>query len=778
MRLLALLILAGVATAQPSVLEHAMGELRGMLPPLETAGLPPDEHAKQNARALESARSLHLLDVPVRVVSANGSPFPGIEVRALHQAFDLSAPMAVTDVRGEVTVRLPRGPWRIDLATHEPKAGQMVFARVHTGARDAGPIRIVVNQLRGVRFRGALGEARAAHVVSLAWPDFSFHKKIEVFQGQLIIGTVGNAPMILQAVRRPGELDPGYVLRRTVGPGRTIINPNPKGTIHSFTGKGVRTLRVRYSSSDALPLPIAFEAKDKREILFDGLKSVVLHLDLESGGRTYGFYPRPFDLDGKPRAFDGMPPFKASVGFHLNGDGRYKELRNSLSVRIFLLSKNDLMLRHDPRGVYTVDWEEVLDGKVRKAGSNKPPNSFMTPPVDPKRLHEIRYRLNIKGPKENRRVEVPAHGQIAMAKGGEVTTGCFPEVLPNANLWASAVSLAIRAYEETCPVNRHGTRIDRSIHMPGNLAGMGGWGGNNGWMWLPEGSVYGFYGPWYWTGLLSHELGHVHGYGHSNPAQNRIMQQAGRRAGRRLWAIRPGMQRAPEGNRYRALLEAVTRGETSVIQSFDDARDIPILRKTGEGHAAGDGVLTPNLEITGNDAVFLWYFRSMFGNKTDAERRKHAASWSWWLTLKGYSDPEIQIAMFSFGAKKSLAWLARMRGNMVYDHRIDAAVKELEARGGKFVWQRERGGIIHKWRHKRYAANDNLAEQEKLMRAELGHRWWRYFALREIAREYFTRREVAEAEAMLVKALTEARLGGEGMLQSAIAEAAPLWAAR
>ena len=32
--------------------------------------------------------------------------------------------------------------------------------------------------------------------------------------------------------------------------------------------------------------------------------------------------------------------------------------------------------------------------------------------------------------------------------------------------------------------------------------------------WLPEGSVYGFTGPWYWTGLLCHELGHVYGYGH------------------------------------------------------------------------------------------------------------------------------------------------------------------------------------------------------------------------------------------------------------------------
>jgi len=359
-----------------------------------------------------------------------------------------------------------------------------------------------------------------------------------------------------------------------------------------------------------------------------------------------------------------------------------------------------------------------------------------------------------------------------------VTTGCFPEVLPNAAMWASAVSLAIRAYEETCSTNRRATRIDRSIHMPGPLAGMGGFRGNDGWMWLPEGSVYGFVGDFYWTGLLCHELGHVHSYGHGNPAQTRIMQQAGRRAGRRLYAIRPGMARTPEGNRYRALLEAVTRGETSVTQNFDDVRDVPVLRKTGEGHAAGDGVLVPNLEITGNDDVFLWYFRSMYGNKVDGERRKHAATWSWLLTVRGYTDPEIQISMFSHGAGKSLAWLARMRGNIVYDHRIDAAMAELKAGQDKFVWQRERGGIIHKWRTRRYAPTDDLQAMETEMRAELGHRWWRYIALRDLAREYFVRRDVGAGEQMLIKALVEARRGGLGMLEGALADAALFWAAR
>jgi len=777
--LLPLLLLA-VAAAEDSVLEHARRELVRELPPLRDVALSPAEHEAQNARARESARAMQMLDVPVRVVSVRGVPYPGVEVRALHEGFDLSAPPIVTDVKGEAVVRLPRGSWRIDLVTHEPTPGSILFARVRRRVHDAGALRITIDRVRAVGFKGTLGQARGAHVVTLAWPDLSFHRHVAIMQGQIVIATVGDAPISMQAVRRPAEHDPGYVLRRTIGPGRTLVATQKGGTTHTFTGKGVRKLHVRYLSADALPLPLEFAAKDKRSVVFDGLGEVVLRLDVETPTGRYGFYRRPFLLDGKPREFLGMPPFKASVGYVLNSDGRYEEVRNGLSLRVFLLSPNDLMLRHDPRGLYTVAWEQVLDNRVLASGSTKPPARFRTGAVDPKRLGEIRYRLQIRGPKENRRIEVTGHAYDALAKGGEVQTPCFAEVLSNAEKWASAVSLGARAYEETCPNRRAFTHIDRSMHMPGDLAGMGGGGGNRGWMWLPEGSVYGFVGPWYWTGLLSHELGHVYGYGHGNPAQRRIMMQAGRRAGRRLWAIRPGMRRAPEGNRYRKLLEAVTRGETSVEQNFDDVRDLAVLRKTGEGHAAGDGVLTPNLEITGDDSVFLWYFRSVFGDKTDAARRKHAASWSWWLTLHGFTDPEIQVAMFSHGAGKSLAWLARMRGNIVHDHRIGAAMADLAMadKEKKFVWQRERGAIIHRWRTRRYAPTDDLAAAEAEMRGELGHRWWRFVALREIAREHFRRRQIAAGERTLIKALVEARLGGEAMLKGALDASAPLWAAR
>jgi len=750
----------------------AAAALRPRLPAPDPPALTEAEHAAQNAAAREAARVLQMTGVRVRIARPRGVPAAGVEVRALHEGFDLAAEPAVTDGRGEAVVRLPAGPWRLDMVTHEPKAGSIVFARVRQDV-GAGPVYVLLDEEREIRFRGELGESRAAHAVTLAWPDLSFHRVVEVRQGQFRIRTAGDTPMLLQAVRRPAANDPGYVIHRKIGPGRTIVVPDTGGTLHTFPARRVKSIRVAYDNVGPLPLPLSFETDSKRQVLFDGLKRVVLDLRVALTAGDYAFYPRPVELDGEERIFTALPPFEASVGYVHNHDHRYRDARHGLSLRIFLLTKNGLMLR--PGGAYTASWEQVLDGEVLAEGTASPPAAMRTPPVDPKRIGDIRYRLHIRGPHDNRRLEVAGHPQSAMASGGEIRTPCFPEVLPNANLWCEAVSRGARAYEETCPNRRNFTHIDRSIHMPGRLAGMGGGGGDRGWMWLPEGSVYGFTGEWYWTGLLCHELGHVYGYGHGDPRQARIMRQAGRRAGRRLWAIRPGMRRIPEGNRFRPLLEAVTRGETTVVQDFDDARDIPILRKTAEGHDAGDGILTPNLEITGDDSVFTWCFRSLYGEKVDAERRRHAAAWSWLLTLDGYSDDEIQVALYSFAAKTSLAWLARMRGTMVQDKRIDAALTRLRAGGAP--GHRERGRVIGKWRSMRYAGTDVRAKEAE-MAAELGHRWWRFFARREMARELFARRAFDEAEAMLVRALLEARMGGEDTLTQTLRECARIWAAR
>jgi hypothetical protein len=260
-------------------------------------------------------------------------------------------------------------------------------------------------------------------------------------------------------------------------------------------------------------------------------------------------------------------------------------------------------------------------------------------------------------------------------------------------------------------------------------------------------------------------------YGHSNSFENKVMVQAGRRAARRLESIRPGMERLPEGDRYRALIDAATRGEIVLL----DEREGP----GGEGvpgDATGDGVLVPNLEITGDDAVLVWYYRSQFGEPAQELRRKYGAAWSWMLTLRGFSDEEIRIAMLSRAAGTPLAWLARMRGVDVRDRRIAEAVELLGAAKDDVPWQDRRDPILR--RHAHEPLGDDLAEAERRMRAELGDRRARVHALLRIAREHLARGDPGAGEESIVAAMVEARLGGEGMLEAALRDASPMWVGR
>jgi hypothetical protein len=733
----------------------------------------------QNRTALKSARTLALVDVTVRLLSTHGTPFPGVGVRALHTTLDVSCGPEVTDGRGAAKLRLPKGLWRLDLATDKPRKGHLVFARTDLRVREGGEEIIELDKKRRIRFRSRLGAVRSAHIVILSWPDLSYYKRVDVRQGQFEIATLGEEPMILQAVRRPGA-EGGYVLRQGVGIDLTEIETDPEaGETYRFMGSNRRELSVRITSADALPYELAFAAKRSRKVFLSGLTETVVGLDVKLGKRRYGFLPRPFALGGGERTFSGAPPFEASVGFRQCSDHRYGNGRNSISMRVFLREPNGLVLRWARNGAYRVAWEQVLDGRVLAAGTTFPPMRILTPPVDPAHVGRLRYRLRIMGPGEDRKVEVSAHTQTTEVRNGQVRLFAFPEMAANARMWAGAVHHAVRAYERTCPRRRSYVNIKHSLHFPGNLAGMGGYGGNVGWMWLPEHPIYGFAGQTYWTGLLAHELGHVYSYWHSNPDQTRRMQQAGRRAGRKLRSIRPGMAREPEGNRFLPLMEAVTRGEIQLEREFDDEQEIPILRKTAPLHEAapGDGILVPNLEITGDDAAFTWYYLSVFGGEADLPRRHNGTTWSWWLVCKGYSDPEIQIAMMSHAAGTSLGWLARMRGIEVHDHRIDGAMKELkEARGGGLD-QSRRAAIAKRWREESFESSDLTALKASML-AELGVRSERVNALVTIARGLLIRGEEEEGRRSLLDALAEARRGSATLFQETLDRCAVLWAAR
>ncbi len=761
-----------LSTPQPDAnpLDHARAEMRGLLPPAVPVALTEKQRTAQDARARTDAqRRLGLVPVTVRLASKNGVPFPGVNVRAHHLSLDVSAGPVATDANGDAVLRLPRGSWRVDFATKEPAGGSAVFGRATFAVREPGRETVVLDNRRDVQFRSGKGALRTAHGVRLAWPDFSFHRQVFLANGRLEILTHGEAPILVQATRRPDDQG-GYILRRMAGPGRTVIDTDPddNATVHTFRGQGARTLYVRYTSADALPVDLGFTVKKTAVIRIAGPPDVVLHLESNTNGGRVPFYPRPFLIDGKPREFLGKAQFAVSVGHQLNFRGQYKDRINTVSFRVFLQTPNGLLL--PPPAPYELSWEQLLDGKPRFAGTTSPSRRIMTAPINPKLFPKLRYRVHVRGPGVNKKFEVEPVGPTAKVQQGKVRTSCFPPLVGNTRHWAACVSRAMQAYEETCPRWRTHCNIDRSIHMPLPVIGMGGGGGNAGWMWLPEGSLYGFHGTWYWTGLLSHELGHVYGYGHSNPVQTRIMSQAGRRAGRRLRSIRPGMERLPEGDRYGALLEAITRGDVHVTEGFQDDKGEP-LKLAGDATSAG--VLVPNLEITGEDAVLSWFYRTLGPKAADA-RAKHAAEWSWPLTLRGFSDDEIQITILSKSAGAKLAWLARMRGIVVHDHRLEAALAILEK--GPLANAKQRGGTRHHWRTK--PLGQDLEAEERAMAAELGHRYDRVLARLRLAREAFRRSLPEQGEAFQMRALTEARQGSPATLDRALIDTAPMWAAR
>lgn len=770
-----LIVAAGAARGGDGVLEFARKELLRELPPPAPVPATAAQLAAEDALAKrEAGNAFGFVEVAVRLRTPAGTPLGGVAVVAWHETFDLRFGPAVSDGRGEALLRAPRGPWRLDLVTNAPVAGSLLFARTRFAVEGPGVREVEIGKRREVRFRGRLGEARAAHVVTLAVPDLSFHRSVEALQGQLVIDTIDDAPLLLQAGRRPGD-EEGYLLRATIGPGTTVVETeSDRATEHLFKGNPGRRVEVRYASADALPLDLAFTAARTARVRLMGLASVVVAIDVDLESGRYGFHPRPFPLDGTPREFAVSPPFLAAVGQIPNEREQYGGRVNSVSFRPLLTTATGLLLRGDEKGVYSIAWEQRLDGALRASGSARPCSAVSTPPVDPKRFPDLRYRLRILGPGENRQLEAAPQAPSAEVVSGKVRTWCFPALEPNARMWAAGVDRAVRAYEETCAVRTSRVDVVLSIHMPLPVVGMGGYNGDSGWMWLPEEWLYGFAGPSAWNGLLCHELGHVFRYGHDDALQAKLMLQAGRRAGRRHEALRPGMERVPEAEAFRPILEALSRGEPGDARASGGEPD-PV------GEAAADatsrGVFVPNLEVAGDDGFLDWYYRAAFGEKAVARRAANAEAWSWHLTRKGFLDEEIQVAIASQAAGASLAWLARMRGIAVRDHRVAGAMRELSEAPPPSFDREARERALREWRGAP-SAGDDLAALERRLRDDLGERRERVAAILRIAREHLARGDAAAGERLLVEALDEARRGGSESLDAALRDGAPLWAMR
>ncbi len=746
----------------------ARAELVALLPPSPDGEFTADQRREQDERARAEIKRLLLVDVELTVTGLDGEVLPNIGVRTLHTRLDLGAGPATTDRRGMAKIRLPRGLWRVDMCGPGSRRGQVVFARTTIRVRKGGACTFELTERRAVRFRTRLGALHRAEHVTLAWPDFSLHHRCAPDASRLVILTHGDAPILLQAAASPGK-KPGFVSRRPVGPGDTTVVTDPLGaTSYEFRGETWRILRPRLTSLDAMPLELSFAVTARRRVAISGLSRIAVALEVTRKGKIYRFYNRPFDLDGKERTFTGEPPFAVSVPVQQKTSRLYKSRRYGLAFRVLLRDANGLIVRGSSRRApYRVDWEERLDGKVRATGAITKWYVASSPVIDKKDIAKLSYRLRIKGPGSDRTVIAPPGTQQEKITVGKLRTWCCPEIAPNVRVWLTALARIVRAYEDVRTTRRKRIDISLFVKMPPGLAGFGGYRGNVGFAYLPEGGTFGFCGRSAWTGLIVHELNHSHG----SMKHGEGMRRVSRRAGHRHHAATPVMGRRPEGDRYRPLLEALTLGEiphdlTTVAVPPEPARK------------AEKGVLMPTRDYTGEDAVLTWLLRTTGGMKADANRRRHWPSYSWWLVVRGFTDHEIEAAILSHTAGDSLAWLARLRGLRAHDHRVAAAVEALRAADGKFVYSKARGKIVRRWGKRKLGDEKDLEAAERVMRGELGSRPGRVAALIALAREHLARDAAPAAKGALVDALFEARLGNRERFEAALDQATAIWAER
>ncbi len=756
-------------------MDRAARELLDALPPDPSLEVTPEARKEEEEAAARAVERLRLVAVRIRVLTAGGNALPGIGIRARLESMDLVAGPAVTDAGGHATLRLPRGTWRLDAATEEPFPGTVVFSSSRVEVAGPGDVTVRMVEKRVLRLDDGTGSAPQPDSVTLSLPDFSFSRDYRCRFGSLEILSAAGDTLLCQAVRASDDR-PGFIVRGGLPAEGAVLDVGPTGsTSFVLQGGTDRRLDATFRSVDALPLELRVSAMRPEVVFLRGFPAVAFSLAVDRRGEAYSFYARPFDLDGGERVFTGEPPFEVSVGIQRNTSKLYKERKDSLTFRAFLRDSNGLLLSGDSKkAAYTIDYQEVLDGKVRVEGTFRDWYVRRTEPIAASDLPRVRYRLRIRGPGEDRSVEVVPHPMSEEVQVGKVVLQCHPEVAANARLWAAYVDAVIRAYEAVSPVRKRKFRITPFSEMPPGIGGYGGYRGREAFAYLPDARLFGFTRRTTWDGLVSHEVAHGVQFRHGA-----VMTGAGERAFRKFAAALPGADRVPEGNRYLPFLEAVTRGAIRADREFSDPAET-----VGDGKEAaaggddpGDGVLAPD-PAAPDDSLLAWYVRSLCGPEKADHLRRHRPTWRWWLVLRGYTDAEIEAAILSHVTGEPHAWLARLRGLAAHDRRVASATAEIADPSGELAYVEARGKITKRWATVKVAGEADPGAAAARMRGELGDRKRRVDILLSIGAEHLARGDAGAGKATLLEALEEARRGGDGLLEDALGRASALWASR
>ncbi len=751
------------AQARPgSIAEARDALLREFTPPPNTV-LGEEQARAQDEASRRAVARIQLVDVPLRFVGPGGAPIEGLTVRALHVPLDLSATPATTDAMGRATVRLMPGDWRVDVAkTTSP--GKAHFGRfsVRVDAAGAAPRELRLAAKARLHFTGPGGALAPPRTVTLATPDSTFRADVDASTGRLEVTMPESASIVVQATR-PAGAEPGFVLRRTIGPGATAIDTAPPdATTYTFDGSEARPIGAWLLSTDALPYDLGFEARREAVVHLSGLPETLVGYHVSGAGGEFGFHPTPLALDGKPRVFDGRPPLIVTVGRHRHTREAFGDQRGSASFQIFLRDANGLLVHGDSNGrIVAVDWEARAGTQVLGSGTIAQWYRGRLPPMDDAQYLALQFRLRVTEEGAPRDMAVVPHDAIDVG-GDELVVKCYPELAPSADLWRRRLLVLIRAFRDVAEAQPRWFVAYMSDAMPPGLCGLGGWWDDQGWIDIELECLYGFRSPRVDGPLIVHEFTHAFHLQHGTEFD----RTGPGRAARRYSTILPGTECVPAGDRFRAEIERITRGEQSpTYVPFDPARPSP-----GPGAALW---WDPGL---GEDQLFEWWLRQTKGTEAYLHRRRNEAEWSWWLVARGFSEDEILGGILSYVAGENLAWLVRVHGGRCTDARVDAAWKDLAQPPRPVIPEHVRTAVRQEWESRDFAKQPDLVATAVALRWQYGDRERRAGMFVAIARAHLARGETAAARESLEEALREAWLHSDRVFHATLDAASQVWA--
>lgn len=716
---------------------------------------------KQLANVTAALRRLRPVERSLRVLSADRKALADLSVTAAHQQWDIRTEPEATDNEGRVRLRLPPGPWAVDVSGRVGDT-TLAFGRFTVEDESEAARTLVLGTPRHVRVVLPTGRTPRDAFVAVATPDLTHQYVAEVDATKLAVSTPPEQDVVVQAWRAPSR-SPGYLVRSLVPASAESLKLelNRKAMLQ-VDGRDRRTLTVRIGTLDALAAPLEIQTRARRDLYVAGLEEVAVGYEVASPALNYHVHAGPMKVNQR-RVITGKPDFRVSASYMRNGMSRYRQQRNSLSFRVFLRDPHGLIVRGHARSApFTVDWKARAGKRVLAKGSMTGSWRSRIPALTVEEREALELDLEMRGQGVRVRETLRPLESTDVAQGRAVICHALPELGANARLWLGWADQLVAAFKESTHFRPSELKVYCWVHAMPGLSGWGGVTNRRSFAMFADGRLFGFVRPRAQNDLtVSHELAHAFDIGNHGS----LFQALQSRAVRRMKSLREDAHRVPAGNVYRQILE-------------DLPEDGDILGGASDGKLPAIGAAAAVDAQVHEDEFLLWYLRSVRGPDASVAWRRDWHYFRWWLTLRGYTDDEIRGACISHFAGENLAWLIRLRGGQACFERVASAMAEIEKPSGEMPVRVARRAVLQRWARAPLPAKAELPSAVQLLRGELGSRSARADTLLRWAQAALFAQRTEDARTLLQAALTDAWPLDRAEFMRVLSEAATVWSGR